>query len=418
MRRNSNAHDTHKRYLPFEGLRVADFTRVWAGPHATVWLSVLGAEVIRIESGRHADSQRVFMPSTGSGSRDTEPDQNPLFVPINFGKKSCTLDLTKPEAIRIAREIISVSDVVAENYSSGVMERFGLDYESVKRIKPDIVMLSASGFGRTGPYKHFVAYAPAIHAFTGTASVTGYVGGPPALTVPGWGDIVSARAGAFALMSALHHRARTGEGQHIDLAMTEVVLSFIAEEVMEFTMNARDRGRRGNQDDIMAPHGCYPCKGEDKWVAIAVSDDNEWRSLCKVMGDPDWGRDDRFADSVSRWQNQDALDELMARWTKNFPTQEVTRLLQRAGVAAGPSQSGADLAEDEQLQNRGFYVGLEQPQVALKRFPGLPITLEDGAVPDYEPAPLFGEHNRYVFNELLGLPQNETAALVSKGVIA
>ncbi|MDY6893752.1 MAG: CoA transferase [Chloroflexota bacterium] len=403
--------------LPLEGVRVVDFTQIQAGPQATIWLAALGAEVIKIESNKRPDMLRTYF-QLQTSSDDPSLNKSTHFAFLNYSKKGCTLNLTNPRAIEIAKELVKVSDVVAENFSVGVMERLGLDYATLQAIKPDLIMLSISGFGNTGPDKDHVAYAAMIHAFSGLASLTGYIGGDPTPSMgPFWSDKIAAQTGAFAVMVALHHRAMTGEGQYLDLSMSEATLAVLPEAVMDYTMNQIIREPKGNREDFMAPCGCYHCQGEDEWVAIAVANDEEWNALCGAMGNPEWAREERFSDQISRCRNQDALDVFIQEWTVNRGAYEVMEILQKAGVAAGPSVNVEQLANDPHLKERGFFVEMDHPEMGkglLPRVPGKPIPTPIG---NFHPAPSIGQHNDYVLRELLGIPEDEIARLVEDGAI-
>lgn len=402
--------------LPLEGIRVVDFTQIQAGPQATLWLAVMGAEVVKIESRERPDLLRRYA-QTRDGRGDVGPNQSAPFAALNLGKKGCTLNLTQPRAVELAKDIVRLSDVVVENFSSGVMERLGLDYPSLKKVKPDIIMLSTCGLGRTGPEKSYLAYAAIIHAFSGLSSLSGYPGGRPNLMGMMWSDVLAAQTGAFAVLAALHYRARTGQGQFIDLAMSEATIAVIPEAIMDYTMNKRVRGCEGNRDDIMAPHGCYPCQGEDKWVAIAVANDEEWQAFCRAIGNPPWTKEERFKSQLGRWQNQEDLDRLVAGWTRKYTHYQIMQILQGIGIAAGPSCSVTDLFHDPHLGERGFFVEINHPEMGKALLVRTPWNVDGEAVGRYEPSPLLGEHNDYVFRTLLGLSPEEVKRLVEEKVI-
>jgi len=406
--------------FPLDGIRVADFTQIVLGPHMCEWLAVMGADVIKIESRARIDNVRLANPYV-SGKFDPKRVENlnigTGFTALNLSKKSCTLNLKQPKAVELAKKIISISDVVVDNYSPGVMDRIGLGYSVLKEIKPDIIMLSASAAGSKGPLGDLLGFAPIMDAWGGLDSLTGYLGGSPdAIGHGAWTDLVVAQHGAFAILVALHHRSRTGEGQFIDLSMMDDVACRIPEAIMDYIMNRRVRKNVGNRDDIMAPHNCYPCRGEDKWVAIAVSTQEEWLALCQVMGNPEWCREERFADELSRWNNQDELDRLLGEWTRNYSHYEVMEILQRAGVAAGPSYDVDELVRDPHLRERDFFIEIDQPEMG-KTWPILPWKQTATFKGNYQPSPQLGQHNDYVFGELLSMSQDEIARLVDEKVI-
>ncbi len=406
--------------FPLEGIRVADFTQVWLGPHMGEWLAVMGAEVIKVESRVRLDFMREANPYV-NGEFDPKRRENPnihhIFASLNLSKKSCTLNLRQPKGVELARKIISISDVVVDNFSPGVMDRMGLGYSALKQIKPDIIVLSASATGSEGPLSDIPGYANVMESWGGEYSITGYQGGPPDSNGNGgWTDLVAAQHGAFAILIALYHRNKTGQGQFIDLAMMDDVACRVPEAIMDYIMNGRVRRNRGNQDDFMAPHNCYPCQGEDKWVAIAVSNQEEWLALCQTMDNPEWCQQDRFADQFSRWQNQEELDRLLGEWTRKYTPYEVMRMLQRAGVAAGPSLDVDEVIKDPHLAERGLLLEVDQPEM-VKTWSSLPLKPTPTFRSNYQPAPQLGQHNDYVFGELLGMSKDEIARLVGEKVI-
>ncbi|MBE0415452.1 MAG: CoA transferase [Dehalococcoidia bacterium] len=402
--------------LPLEGIRVVDFTVAWAGYHITQWLAVMGAEVIKIESSLHPDMMRTFFAQDMTLVLGLNLSVS--FAVLNYGKKGCTLNMNHPKAREVAKAIVKVSDIVAENFGGPVMERWGLGYSDLKKLKPDIIMYSGSGYGRTGPYKEFPAFAPIIDAFAGFTALNGYIGGEPRpFGVGGWTDLTAAHHGVFAILAALYHRSKTGEGQHIDLSMSEVAAALLPEAIIDYTMNDRVRGRLGNRDDIMAPHGCYRCRGEDKWVAIAVSSEEEWKAFCEVIGNPEWTRDERFRDGLNRWRNQEELDKLIQEWTLNHTPYEIMEMLQKAGVMAGPSSNTEELVQDHHLEERDFFVDIDHPEMGRVRLARLPWRLSDSPRGNYQHAPLLGEHNDYVFGELLNMSGEEIARLKEEQVI-
>ena len=399
--------------LPLDGIRIADFGTVITGPWATHLLATMGAEVIKVESMRRPDGLRT-LPIWADGIPGVNRS---IFNVYNCSKKSCTIDLSRSEGAELARALVKISDVVVECFGFGVMERLGLGYAMLKELKPDIIMLSISGPGRTGPEKEYLCYGHTIHAYCGLTGLTGYLHGPPTGLGTTYTDPLTGLAGTFAMLTALYHRANTGEGQYIDLSMSEITMAQLPEAIMDYTMNQRERGRQGNRDDIMAPHNCYPCKGEDKWVAISVSNDEEWKAFCAAIGSPEWTRDEQFSDQYSRWQNQDELDRLVGEWTRNYTSYEVMEILQKAGVAAGPSLNSDEIVTDPHLNERDFFVALDHPEVGKRVLTGRPWKLSAIPKANYHCAPLFGEHNDYVFGELLGLSKDKIAELVKEKVI-
>jgi len=399
---------------PLQGVRIADFTQLWAGAFSTALLAIMGAEAIKIESMRRVDPSRTLSITT----RQTfgSPDESAIFNDINLNKLSVTIDLSNPKGIELAKRLVKISDIAAQNFRPGVMDRLGLGYDVLKEVKPDIIMLSSSAVGGTGPERFYGGFAPSFAALGGVAELTGYADGEPH-AMSGRIDLMSAFTASFAMLAALNHRQRTGEGQHIDLSSTETVAVFVGDALMDYTMNKRIQRRKGNKDDIMAPHNCYRCKGDDKWVSIAIGTDAEWRSFCDAIGNPDWTRDERFADAYSRKGNEDELDRLVSQWTMEHTHYEVMEILQRAGVACGPSANPAEIATDPHLKERDFFVEIDHPEMGKGVYGRLPLRIDGAHIGNYSPAPLLGEHNGYVFGELLGIPQGEIDRLIEEETI-
>jgi len=396
------------------GIRVADFTWVWAGPYAIMLLAYMGAEVIKIESAKRIDSSR--MGSITTGQSFTGWDSSSIFNNVNLNKLGVTLDLSHPKGVELARKIVAISDVVAQNMRPGVMDRLGLGYEDLIKIRPDIIMLSSSAYGITGPFREYTGYAPHFAAFSGLAYMTGYADGEPNLFT-GSTDIRSATTTAFAILAALYYRQRTGRGQHIDLSSTEALSVLIGDIIMDYTMNQRTPSRSGNQDTAVAPHNCYRCRGEDKWISIAVATDEEWAALCQVMGNPEWAKDERFSDSYHRWQNQEQLDRLIEGWTVNYGHYELMERLQAAGVAAMPSFTAEELFSDPHLREREVFTEVEHSVMGKQVVMNPPWKLSETPARIERAGPLLGEHNEYVFGELLGMPRAELARLKEEKVI-
>jgi len=397
-----------------QGIRIADFSWVWAGPYGIMLLAYMGAEVVKIESSKRIDSSRMGSITTGQAATGWESSS--YFNNVNLNKFGVTLDLSQAKAVELAKQIVRISDVVAQNMRPGAMDRLRLGYKDLVKIKPDIIMLSSSAYGATGPYREYTGYAPHFSAFSGLAYMTGYPDGEPDL-ITGSTDIRSATTSAFAVLAALNYRQRTGQGQHIDLSSPETLSVLIGDALMDYTMNQRQPSRNGNRDDSMAPHNCYRCKDEDKWVSIAVATDEEWEALCQAMGNPEWTKDERFSDSYSRWQNQEDLDKLIEQWTINYTHYEVMERLQASGVAAMPSFSAEELFADPHLKEREVATEVNHPvmgkQVVLNppwKFSETPASIERAA-------PLMGQHNDYVFGELLGMSKQEINQLTEEGVI-
>ncbi len=398
---------------PLKGVRVVDMTWAWAGPHGTQLLGWLGAEVIKVESHARLDHSR--MRSLMGGALQGGPDHSPIFNDLNSNKLSITLDLQREEARELLRRLVAESDVLAQNMRPGVMERLGLGYEDLCRVKPNLIMLSQSAVGSTGPERGYAGYAPTFAALAGIADLTGYPDEPP-LPLSGSVDLRVGTAGALAVLAALYERSRTGKGAHIDLSSTEVMSAMIGEAFLELSMTGRAPQRTGNRHDVMAPHGCYACAGESEWVSIAVGSEEEWAGLVRVLADPVLA-DARFADAAARWRNQDQLDEIVERWTRARPADAAVETLQRAGVPATRVHSEESIASDPHVLARGFYPEVEHPVVGRRRVVGVPWRFESADVGIRAPSPLIGQHNRYVLGDILGLSDAEIERLVADGVV-
>jgi benzylsuccinate CoA-transferase BbsF subunit len=399
--------------LPLEGVRILDFTWAWAGPQATLLLALLGAEVLKVESRRRLDHSRLR--SLVAGPSMTGPDASFIFNTLNLNKLSVSLNLSKPEAVEIAVSLAKISDVVTENMRPGVLERLGLGYEELKKRNPGIIMFSSSAVGGTGPERFNTGYAPTFAAMGGMAYITGRLGGRPA-PLMGTIDLRVGSTGAFAVLAALYHRKMTGEGQYVDLSSAEAVSSLIGDSFMDYTMNDRVQNRSGNRDRAMAPHGVYRCL-QDKWVSIAIANEAEWAAFCDVVGDPRLTGDPRFADEFSRWQNQDALNEIIGEWTAKRTHVEVMNALQPFGVAAMPVYGGEEIVADPQVQARGIIEEVEHPLLGKRHVLGPPWRLSKTPARILRPGPLLGQHNDYVLGTLLGMSKEEIERLTAEEVL-
>jgi benzylsuccinate CoA-transferase BbsF subunit len=394
--------------LPLEGIRVADFTWVWAGPFCTLQLAHLGAEVIRIESATRPCVTRLLPPWP-----DSQPGLNRsgYFNQYNQGKRSLALNLKQPEALEVAKKIIIKSDIVTENFAGGVMDRLGLGYEALKQIKSDVIMISLSGYGATGPEKEYISYGPAQVPMSGLSSLTGYKGWRPMHVGISYGDPNGGLHGAFAVMCALMYRARTGKGQYIDMSQWETSTAMVAEGLLDYRMNGTQPGRDGNRDPRMAPHGVFRCAGQDQWVSIAARDEQEWHRLCAAIGQPALATDPRFATLGDRKRNEDELEALITSWSSTRSPYGVTQELQAAGIPSAPSMSNKDLSTDPHLNSRSIFVYLEHSEVGTKQHVGIPWQLSKTPLTVRKSAPLLGEDTAYVLREILGYSAEEIAAL-------
>jgi len=393
-------------------------------------LADMGAQVIKVESRERLDGLRLGRPMVGEdaagGDRGLWPELQPVFHSINRNKLGVTLNLKTNEGVNLLERLIARSDVVMNNFSPGVMGRIGLDYPDLQKLRPDIILVSMPSVGNTGPLKDILAYAPIIQALSGLMSVVGYEStedGPQQeerlvgeLQSP-WSDAVASVHAALAALAALRHRNRTGRGQSIEVAQLEATTSMLGEALLSCQMTGLEQSPRGNRDGEFAPHNNYPCVGDDKWVSIGAKTEDEWRGFCRALGHPDWTRDKRFADRASRLGNVSVLDGYVSEWTRRFSAQEITEKLQEHGVAAMPVMNIEDQFLDQHLQQRQAYAEVEHPHIGAEWVYGMPWLLSETPGSVRTPAPILGEHNDYVFHQLLGVPRTEIERLQERQAI-
>ena len=415
---------------PLHNVRVVDLGSAWAGPMAGHLLADMGAEVIKVESRARIDGMRLGRPMVGEdltgGDRGLWPELQPVFHGLNRNKLSVTLNLRTEAGRRILQRLASVSDVVLANFSPGVLERLGMDYASLRRVKPDIIVASMPAFGDTGPLRDMVAYAPIIQAMSGMMSLVGYAPeeGEPLVgeLQAAWSDTVAALCAALGIAAALRHRNRTGQGQYVEAAHLEGTAALLGVPMLEYQMTGQIPVPPGNDDPDFAPHNNYPCAGEDAWVAIAVRTELEWQALAGFIDSdrtarPGLAEDARFADRTSRWANRRELDELIAAWTRNFSPQQVMERLQAVGVAAMPVMNIADQFADPHLNARETYVEIDHPHIGAEMVYGVPWRFSDTPGAVRTPAPLLGQHNDYVLRELLGIDGSRIDDLIAQQVV-
>ena len=398
--------------LPLEGYRVIDFGWAAAAPRATCLLADMGAEVIKVETRQRPDPVRF-----GPDNLSRDPETDPLFHSINRNKLGILLDLKTAEGIDLIKQLVRISDVVVDNFSPGVMKRLALEYDDLKEIKPDIIKISFPGVGREGPLADVVTYGPSLAGLAGLDSLIGYEGERVLGMQQAYADINAALFGAFAIQMGLYHRERYGEGQHIEVAQIEALLSTMPEPIMEASLNNRIPGTQGNTHALMTVHNNYPCMGDDKWISIAILTEAEWKGFCKALGDPSWTKKEEFADSDQRLKNRKKLDAHIAGWTADLTPQEVMERLQKNGVAAAPCADTEDRYFDPHFQEREIIVNVEHSATGVDFVPKVVCNLSETPGEIRRAAPLLGEHNNYVFGELLGLSQDEIESLAEKKVI-
>ena len=395
-----------------EGVKVAALVQGVTGPLTTAILASYGAEVLRIETRTRLEWHRHAGPFLGNIS---SPDRSVTYLFVNPGVYGITLNLKHPRAMEVMTRIIRWADVVVENFAGGQMVKLGLGYEDLKKIKPDIIMLSAAIYGQTGPFAEYGGAGMSLTALTGFPHITGFPDQAPQF--PGFAltDFVAPRANVLAIAAALSYRYRTGKGQYIDAAQMESAIPLLSPVLLEYVVNGKEAARIGNRATYAAPHGVYRCKGDNRWCVVTVFTDDQWEKFCQAIGKPAWVESAEFATLRGRLENVDRLDRLVEEWTMDHSPEEVMSLMQGAGVTAGVVQGGQDLDSDPQLKHRHFYWELEHPEMGSLTYSGMPARLSKTPY-EMRRAPMLGEHNEYVYTELLGIPDEEVAQLMADGV--
>jgi crotonobetainyl-CoA:carnitine CoA-transferase CaiB-like acyl-CoA transferase len=427
-----------------EGVRVLDFTRLGFGPQATLILGCLGAQVIRVESSLHPDPIRVMPPyapeagqrSKGFGnaslaaiSRATSLNRGGIFFKYNTGgKQSIAVNARDPRGLDVLKRLVAVCDVVTESFAPGTLERWGLTYEVMREQRPDVIYVSMSGFGHEGPDHRYLTMGPTAQALTGLTFLVGLPDRPPA----GWSfsylDHVGGYLGAIAVLAALHHRRRTGEGQYVDVSQLEPGVGLTGALLLDFVVNGRQSRRPGfppgnrRLHPSAAPQGAYRAAGDDRWVVISCRTDEQWRSLAGAMGDPAWAGDDRFSTLAGRVEHADELDELVESWTRQRDRYDTMHLLQKAGVPAAAVQDARDRMEtDPQLEARGHFTAVRHCEAGELALEGVPFRMSatppaTGGLIDRGP-PCLGEDTEAVLTGLVGMDPDEVRVLVDEGVL-
>lgn len=399
---------------PLEGLKVADFSWVYAGPAATRMLSDWGATVVKVESTKFLDALRAGQPFK-DGVVGAERSAN--FCNVNLGKLGITLDLAKPEGREVALRLCDWADVVVENFSPSQMAGWGLSYERLAERNPGLIMLSTCLSGATGPDAELAGYGTMGAALAGFHELTGWPDRPPSGPFLAYTDYVSPRFMTTALLAALDHRARTGQGQQIDLSQGEASLHFLAPALLDFAVNQRIRTRNGNGSEDFAPHAVFRCAGDDRWVAIAVTNDEEWAALCDAAGHEEWRSDPRFQGFLRRYANRRALETLIEEWTTSLDVGAVEDRLQAAGVPCHRVSTAEDLLADPQLKARGHFVSVTQPEIGGVTVEAPRFQLSQSSPVAPRPAPTLGQDNQFVLERILGMTDDEIADLVVAGVL-
>ncbi len=398
---------------PFKGLRIVDFAWLIAGPLPGKYFGMYGAEVIRIESRKRVDGARMQAPFQGG-----KPGMNRSgsYANTNANKLDIGLDMSNPKGLEIARQLVSTADVVVENFAPGVMKKWGLDYEGVHRLRPDAIMISLSMQGQSGPAAHGKGVGHMLQGLVGINQLSGWPEGAPVGPAEPYTDLTVPWFAIISIIAALEQRMKTGQGQYIDLSQYEVGLYYVAPALLDYEVNGRIQTRTGNRVAEAAPHGVFHCQGQERYVAIAVHTDQEWKAFCQAIGSPAWTREPRFSTFPLRKQNEDELDRLVSEWTSQRAPEQVMDTLQKAGVAAGTVARGQDLHQDPQLKARGHFWPLEHPTMGLRPYDGPAFRLSK-APARMVPAPLLGQHTEFVCKQVLGMPDGEFKQLTEAHIL-
>jgi crotonobetainyl-CoA:carnitine CoA-transferase CaiB-like acyl-CoA transferase len=416
---------------PLAGIRVADFCWMGVGSVATRLLADFGADVIKIEDRIRIDTPRRLPIYKGEPARNfgeevvgADPNRGGLFNNYCRNKLGVTINMRTEKGRALAERLIATCSIVSENFAPGVMERWGLTYERLQQLCPDVIYARMSGYGHSGPHAEYRSYGPVVQAVSGLSYISGLPGREPS----GWGlsymDNQAAYYNSAALLLAIYHRNQTGQGTEIDVSAIEAGVNLVGPVLLDVTVNQRTTRRpdfpAGNRIEWpnAAPHGVYPSQGEDRWVAIAVFDDDQWAGLVEVLGAPAWTADPRLATQEGRFANQDLLDRHLGEWTGQLPARQVMEMLQARGVPAGAVQNAEDLNEwDPQVAARKVFFEMDHPVIGPARFEGTPIHFSSMGQDNWRSAPLLGEDNEFVFKQLVGLAQDEYDELEAEKVI-
>jgi crotonobetainyl-CoA:carnitine CoA-transferase CaiB-like acyl-CoA transferase len=400
--------------LPLTGVKILDFMWAIAGPGSTRMLADYGATVVRVETSHRFDATRTVGPFQ-NGRPGAE--SSGLFYNMNAGKHPFSIDLSKPEGREVILDLVRWADVVTESFSPKAMRAWGLDYDALRQVKPNIIMLSTCLMGQTGPMAKFAGFGNLAAAIVGFTNLAGWPDRPPAGPFGAYTDYIAPWFNASAILAALEYRNRTGQGQLIDLAQGEAALHFLGPALLDTRVNEHKQQRDGNRDHNYAPHGVYPTTGTDCWIAIAVTSDEQWRGLCTVMGRTDLLTDSRFATKATRLAHQNELDEPMTAWTKDKDKFALEAALQTAGVPASAVRTMQELAADPQLVHRQHFVQLDHPKFGKTTVEGSRFRLSRTPAQIEGMAPTLGRDNQYVLETLLGYSEERITEIVTSGAL-
>lgn len=398
---------------PLEGLKILDLSVAWMGPETGRIMASFGAEVIKVESIFQHEIGRVSAPYK---KNVTGINHSLCFAAFNTGKYSVTLNLKHPRSTEVLNKLISRTDIILENFIPGVAEKYGLDYENLRKLKPDIIDVSLSTQGLTGPYSMHPGYGFQLLALGGFSNFTGWPDREPCAPVGSYTDFLCPWFAVSAAMSALDYRLCTGKGQHIDVSQLEISPQFYIPAILDYTANNRIQARNGNRSPHASPYGAYRCQGDDRWCVISVFNHTEWESFCRVIGSPEWTNDAKFSTLSGRKDNEDEMDKLVEAWTVFFTPEEVMSMMQASGVASGIVQTVKDMAYDPQLNHRGHFQIMEHAEMGTHICEGIGFHLSKYQLEWTRPAPCLGEHNEFVYTKLLGMSEDDFIDLLNDGL--
>lgn len=399
----------------FEGIKVAEFAWVIVGPSTSRYLAEHGATVIKIESHKRLETLRGTSPFAGGRPG---PDSSMAFGRHNPNKYSVTIDLQNPDGQKLAWKLIQWADIVTESFSPGTMEKWGLDYESVRKVRPDIIYLSSSMQGRGGPHSGYAGYGMNAVNLCGFTEVSGWPDRMPVAPHGAYTDYINARFNALALIAALDYRSRTGKGQYLEQSQFETSLHFLSSPIMDYQVNGKITGRNGNRLPEAAPHGVFPCQGDDRWIAIAVLENGQWQNFCRAIGRSDLISKTDYSTLAGRKEHEEELENLVSLWTRQRTAEDAEAILQKAGIPAQAVEKHADVYNDPQLNYRQYFVALDHPEMGRQNYePQSCFILSRTPRQIMKPSPCLGEHNQYVFKNLLGMSDDEIYEHIMNGSI-
>ena len=396
-----------------DGLKVLDFTWAIAGPFVTKFLADHGATVIKVENAERLDMIRTFQPFKDG---KFGINRGGVWAAMNSGKRSLGLDMRRPEGVQIARRLAAWCDVLVENFAPGTVAKWGMSYDELKEINDDIIMVSTSSMGQTGPFAHYHGLGFHLQGFAGFNQVTGFPDREPFGSIP-YTDFVGGPFALAALMGALDRRRRTGQGQFIDLSQVEASLHLLSTVLLDSSVNGREAKRDGNRSRSAAPHGAYRCLGDDRWCVIAVTTDAQWRAFRTILGDPPWTQAPELQTLLGRLERVEELDRRVEEWTLRHAPHDVMERMQAAGVPAGVVEDGKDLAEDPQHKARHFYQHFDHPEIGSALTRRSPVLYSDADSSVTGGAPTLGQDTEYVLTQVLGMSDDEWIALLEAGVV-